>query len=261
MPWNRPSSQPTSWAWAIRSSDSVGGASSNGWISRSSSSSSSGASPSLSSLIEVCSTVASRLRPGSSRGAAFTSSSSCCTMRPIRMTLAGCSTSPVSRSALSPLSLSSSRSASAGTATCWPSGPITMTWSAGGCWSCVDMVSTLPTRREQDLAAVGTRLHELMGAGCLRQRHLVVYDGPHLALRHEGPHVLDHRGADRTLLLGRTGPQRGRDDRPPLAQEGTEVELALAAPLHADDHQPALGREGGDVALEVLRTHVVEDHV
>ena len=54
MPWNSPSSQPTSWAWAIRSSASVGTSSSvNGRVSRSSSSTSSGASPSSSSLIEA----------------------------------------------------------------------------------------------------------------------------------------------------------------------------------------------------------------
>ena len=53
MPWNSPSSQPTSWAWAMRSSDSDGIASSaNGSESRSSSSISSGARPSSSSLIE-----------------------------------------------------------------------------------------------------------------------------------------------------------------------------------------------------------------
>ncbi len=53
MPWKSPSSQPTSWAWAIRSSASDGVASSvKGSESRSSSSTSSGASPLSSSLIE-----------------------------------------------------------------------------------------------------------------------------------------------------------------------------------------------------------------
>ena len=47
MPWNRPSSQPTSWAWAIRSSASVGVSELNGRESRSSSSTSSGARPVL----------------------------------------------------------------------------------------------------------------------------------------------------------------------------------------------------------------------
>ena len=55
MPWKSPSSQPTSWAWAIRSSPSDGVPSSvKGSDSRSSSSTSSGASPASSSLIEAC---------------------------------------------------------------------------------------------------------------------------------------------------------------------------------------------------------------
>ena len=54
MPWNTPSSQPTSWACAIRSSASTGVSPSlNGSVSRSSSSRSSGARPSSSSLIEA----------------------------------------------------------------------------------------------------------------------------------------------------------------------------------------------------------------
>src|SRR4051812_37730806 len=245
MPWKRPSSQPTSWACAIRSSDSLGVVSSKGWIRRSSSSSSSGASPSFSSLIEVCSTVARRLRPGSSTGADFTSSSSCWTIRPIRITFAGCSTRPVSRSAVSPCSSSSSPcTASAGTATGWPSGPITMMWSGSGCWSCVDMVSTLPIHGEQDLAAVRAGLHQLVRTRGLRHRHLVVYDGPDLALCHQRPHVLDHRGTDARLLLGRPGPQRGRDDRAALAQQGAEIELALGAALHPDDDESSLGGQG-----------------
>ena len=53
MPWNSPSSQPTSWAWAIRSSASEGTLpSSNGRLSRSSSATSSGARPDSSSLID-----------------------------------------------------------------------------------------------------------------------------------------------------------------------------------------------------------------
>ena len=54
MPWNRPSSQPTSWACAIRSSASDGTPSSvNGSVRRSSSSRSSGARPSSSSRMLV----------------------------------------------------------------------------------------------------------------------------------------------------------------------------------------------------------------
>jgi len=93
MPWNSPSSQPTSCACAIRSSASLGGApSANGSDSRSSSSTSSGASPSSSSLIELAWISASRARLFSSSGADFTSSSSWRIMLPIRITLAGCST-------------------------------------------------------------------------------------------------------------------------------------------------------------------------
>ncbi len=92
MPWNRPSSQPTSWACATRSSASLGVASSNGSDSRSSSSTSSGASPSSSSLMEFWWISFSRARLFSSSGADLTSSSSWRIIEPIRMTLAGCST-------------------------------------------------------------------------------------------------------------------------------------------------------------------------
>ena len=59
MPWKTPSSQPTSWAWAIRSSASVGVSPSvNGRVIRSSSSRSSGARPCSSSRIDDCVDVA-----------------------------------------------------------------------------------------------------------------------------------------------------------------------------------------------------------
>ena len=92
MPWNRPSSQPTSWAWAIRSSASVGVSVPNGRVIRSSSSRSSGARPCSSSRDRRRWISTSRARPASSRGAPRTSSSSCLIMLPIRITLAGCST-------------------------------------------------------------------------------------------------------------------------------------------------------------------------
>ncbi len=99
MPWNRPSSQPTSCACAIRSSASDGVLSSvNGSDSRSSSSRSSGARPSSSSRIERWWISRSRLRLASSSGAARTSSSSCLIIVPIRITLAGCSTRLVTSS-------------------------------------------------------------------------------------------------------------------------------------------------------------------
>ena len=105
MPWKRPSSQPTSWACAMRSSESDGTRSSvNGSESRSSSSTSSGASPCSSSAIERRWMSRSRVREASSSGAVRTSSSSCLIMLPIRITFAGCST----RSATEPSERSSS---------------------------------------------------------------------------------------------------------------------------------------------------------
>ena len=128
MPWNRPSSQPTSWACATRSSASLGSSSSvNGSDSRSSSLTSSGASPSSSSLIELSWISFSRARLFSSSGAALTSSSSCLIMLPIRMTLAGCSTISVTGRSCSPSSSWGSP------ALAIPSGPTTRTW---GC-SCI----------------------------------------------------------------------------------------------------------------------------
>src|ERR687896_681438 len=71
MPWKSPSSQPTSWACAIRSSLSDGvWSSENGRVSRSSSSISSGARPASSSWIEAWWISLSRLRLASSSGAA-----------------------------------------------------------------------------------------------------------------------------------------------------------------------------------------------
>ncbi len=106
IPWKSPSSQPTSWACAMRSSASLGVASSvKGRESRSSSSTSSGARPSSSSFTELAWISLRRLRLASSRGAARTSSSSCLIMLPIRMTFAGCSTcsvTGVSRESSSP---------------------------------------------------------------------------------------------------------------------------------------------------------------
>src|SRR6478609_83903 len=92
MPWNSPSSQPTSCAWAIRSSASEGAAELNGRASRSSSSTSSGARPALSSSMDRRWISASRVRPASSSGALRTSSRRFLIIEPIRMTLAGCST-------------------------------------------------------------------------------------------------------------------------------------------------------------------------
>ena len=65
MPWNNPSNQPTSWAWAIRSSASLGVESSaNGRVMRRSSSTSSGARPCSNSRIDRSWISASRRPPG-----------------------------------------------------------------------------------------------------------------------------------------------------------------------------------------------------
>ncbi len=53
MPWNRPSSQPTSWAWATRSSESLGVSAENGELRRASSALRSPERPSASSRTDV----------------------------------------------------------------------------------------------------------------------------------------------------------------------------------------------------------------
>ena len=132
MPWKRPSSQPTSWAWAIRSSASLGSSSRKGRAIRSSSATSSGASPSLSSSMERWWMSARRRRPAASSGALRTSSSSCLIIEPMRMTLAGSSTSSAglvgSRSSRSRRSPEPSEASPAGVAeTPMPSGVTTTT--------------------------------------------------------------------------------------------------------------------------------------
>ena len=94
MPWNRPSSQPTSWAWAIRSSASVGvlaspkGRRQPGQLVRRSGDSAVGQLRDR-RLVDLPQAVAA----GARRAAAWrTSSSSCLIIEPIRMTLAGWST-------------------------------------------------------------------------------------------------------------------------------------------------------------------------
>ena len=89
MPWNRPSSQPTSWAWATRSSASLGMPLSKGRVSRDSSSRRSGEMPSASSRTDVSKISFRRVRLASSSWARRTSSSSSLVMAPMRMTLAG----------------------------------------------------------------------------------------------------------------------------------------------------------------------------
>src|SRR5918992_2261124 len=213
MPWKRPSSKPTSWACAIRSSASEGVLSSvNGSESRSSSSTSSGARPASSSLIEAWWISLSRLRLASSSGAAFTSSSSCRIMLPIRITLAGCSTSSViERSSSSPPSGSPTVSAEAGTEPMGcPSGPITTTCCScsSDCPDCSLMSPTLTSDGEKDLPGVPAALHQAVRRGDLLEGKRVVHHRPDLPVGDQGPHVLDDRCADGGLLLDRAWSQQ-----------------------------------------------------
>src|SRR3954447_26282259 len=244
MPWKRPSSQPTSWAWAIRSSASDGVASSvNGSESRSSSSTSSGASPLSSSLIEERWISLSRLRLASSSGADFTSSRSCRIMLPIRITFAGCST----RSERLPRSSPSSSepptallTASAGTATGCPSGPTTITCCCPDCCSLMPGSPRNGERSEvlrgvcsyrhptnvaersddqQDLSGALAALHQPMGRGRLGQRERPSDHRPDGAFGDQGPDVLDDGRADGRLLADRPGPQGGPDHGCALAHQ------------------------------------------
>ena len=235
MPWKRPSSQPTSWACAIRSSLSDGVASSvNGSDSRSSSSTSSGASPASSSLIEAWWISLSRVRLASSSGAAFTSSSSWRIMLPIRITLAGCSTRSVS--ARSPSSSSSpvrvARAGGRGREHARGHGAHRLAVGSdhhdlllARRLGPVGVLSHAPQPRtrshtaygtagasggEQDLADVPARLHQRVRVGRLGSSGSVVCTiGRTCPSADQRPHVLDDRAADRRLLLDRPGPQRG----------------------------------------------------
>ena len=118
-----------------------------------------------------------RLRLASSSGADFTSSSSCRIMLPIRITLAGCSTRSVSSRRSSPSSSLGrpGSTASAGTATGWPSGPTTITCC---CPDCSSAHAVHPTNAacagrsgdQQDLADVLAALHQPVRLGRLRER-------------------------------------------------------------------------------------------
>src|SRR6478609_5756310 len=250
MPWKRPSSQPTSCACAIRSSASDGVPSSvKGSESRSSSSTSSGARPASSSLIEARWISLSRSRLASSSGADRTSSSSWRIMLPIRITFAGCSIWSRMLWPSSSASAAAPSTAEAGTAAIgFPSGPMTRTCCSGCSASCSLMAPPYPDggRRmrvsdgEQDLAAVLAGLHQRVRGGCLGQRERPVHDRLHQALGHQRPDVLDDRRADRRLLLDRPAAEVGRDHRTALAQQLVDVELGAGPALHADDHEAAL---------------------
>src|SRR6478752_7718622 len=279
-PWKTPSSQPTSCAWAIRSSPSEGITSSeNGSDSRSSSSRNSGVRPVSSSLIDRSWISRSRARLASSRGAALTSSSSCLIMVPIRITLAGspmasagsrlASESPSALAVLSPPLLPLG-SASAGTSaypTGCPSGPITTTR-----WLDASVITISPLWSSRLL--VRCAQHDLADVAALGQPAVRLGGLPHVQ------HGVDHRpdvtgfdhrpeslpdlGDDFALRAWpRHGPrtQGGRDDARPLTQQGVDIELGGGAALHPDDHQPAAVGERVDVAGQILGAHHVENDV
>src|SRR6185437_11712752 len=192
--------------------------------SRSSSSTSSGASPSSSSLTELWWISRSRARLFSSSGAARTSSSSCRVMLPIRITLAGCST--ISMTGRSPPLSPSPPSPS----TAMPSGPTTTTlgpWLASGLRSLMSLVLRLagsgrtrgafcPSVGQQDLPDVRARLDQPVRLRRLGHRQHLPHDRGDLPRADQRPHMLpggrDHLG----FLLGWPGPQRGREDAAPL---------------------------------------------
>src|SRR5260370_20026534 len=267
MPWNRPCSQPTSWAWATRSSASLGSScSSKGSDSRSSSSTSSGASPSSSSLMELWWISFSRALLFSSRGAALTSSSSCLIMLPIRMTLAGCSTISVT-----------GRSWPAFSSRCWPgiampSGPTTRScggFCASGFLSLMPLVCPITLAAghrgsfwpEQDLADVLAGRHRPARLCRLLHRQLPVDAGGDPTGADERPYIVpdgrDHRG----LLRHRPRPQRRRVQARLLGLKDAQVDFGPAAALAADDHQATAGGQRGQGTSQVARAHDVEDPV
>src|SRR5450755_2760453 len=264
IPWNRPSSQPTSCAWATRSSASLGRSSSaNGKESRSSSETSSGASPSSSSLIELWWISLSLALLFSSSGAARTSSSSWRIMLPIRMTLAGCSTISITgRSELPGCSASSSGEAPS---TGRPFGPTTTTLGrfpkSAFIPSLIFLVyrTDLPSRatgpmlrrrslllssHQQYLAGLVAGLEDPVRLGGAGHRDQLIDHGNQLARGSQRPDIFPHRRHDGGLLRHGPGPQRGGMDAGPLALQDAEVELRAVAALPPDDHQAAAGREG-----------------
>src|SRR5262249_13515516 len=89
MPWNRPSSQPTSWACASRSSDSLGASPVNGSTTSQSSAFRSGDSTSSSSWIDRSWISRNARRPASSIGARRTSSTMLRTIGALRVSFLG----------------------------------------------------------------------------------------------------------------------------------------------------------------------------
>ena len=115
--------------------------------------------------------------------------------------------------------------------------------------------------RQDDLAEVVAGFEAGMGGRGLGEREgrrRRQDDGAGLDHR---PDRLDDAGTDRGLLLDRSSAQRVGDDGAAFAHQGADVELALGAALHADDVQPPVGRHQPHMIIEVLRAHVVQDHV
>src|SRR5215467_12358649 len=249
MPWNNPSSHPTSWAWATRSSASLGASSSvKGRESLSSSSTSSGARPDSSSLTERSWICRSLTRLFSSSGEARTSSRSWRIMLPIRITLAGCSTMSTSGRSRpwpppsSPIAM--------------PSGPTTTTLPGAGSRSGSLLLGSVMAPSlslpadwvipgagarlvdEQDLAHVGAVVHDAVCLGRVGHGQGPVDHRRHLPGGDQWPYLVPDVGHDRRLLLGGARPQGGGEDADALAHQRPEVNLR-ARPAPRRDHEQA----------------------
>src|SRR5699024_8457205 len=114
---------------------------------------------------------------------------------------------------------------------------------------------------EQDLADVLGGLHLAVGRGGLGEGVAGLDQRADLAGLEPRPDVLSNLRDDPRLVLQRSGAQGGHDNTTPLGEQGTEVELALAAAEQADDDQSTVGGQRPHVGLEVLRPDDVEDDV
>ena len=267
MPWNRPSSQPTSWAWAIRSSPSLGVSSPNGSESRSSSSTSSGARPSSSSLIDDCVDLLEPLAAGlvERRRLHLLEQLADHAADPhhLRRLLdqVGDVRAPRRRPAVAAAGRRRPRSGTVPTG--WPSGPTMTTRCSCRAEAVSLMALTLGGQAVSTILPMWSLvLHQPVRLGRPRSSGSVVCTTGRTGPSATSGHTCSTTEAQ-IAAFSSAGRARsdGGDDGAALAQQRAEVELALGAALHADDHQPALGGERVDVALEVLRAHVVEDHV
>src|SRR4051794_35874221 len=197
----------------------------------------------------------------------------------MRMTFAGCSTGSVTCRSSSPPAPSSSGSppdeGAPPPVTAMPFGPITTmrgsrsseVLALGSFVGCSVMHSSL-TSVETGSADGQEHLADALAGLDLRvrgrgigERETGMHQGSYGAGGDQRPHVLDHCGTDRRLLLDRPRAKRRGEDRAAFPHELAEVQLALGTSLHADHDQPAFEREDVDVAPEVLGSHVVQDDV